>query len=255
MPGTLRGGGRRRSRTRKPRRASGSRVLATTSGGNGLPDGSRPRSLQPRLARTRGHAPAVTRARLSREGKALEGMAPVGTPRPCSRHAARQWPQPGEPHGRRWDATSPTRHLVEQAVEVAIKPRGRNVRDVWQRHAETGPRLRLEWTPMVMSMEGRSLKNPVEGSSTHLESGGCEKRLRLWSTHGDGGWRFGTTRPRGTIACPPDPAHAVGEVASGLRERPYDPKPRERMIERSRERSPTKPCGKARRHVDTQLAG
>jgi len=237
MPGTLRGGGRRRSRTRKPRRASGSRVLATTSGGNGLPDGSRPRSLQPRLARTRGHAPAVTRARLSREGKALEGMAPVGTPRPCSRHAARQWPQPGEPHGRRWDATSPTRHLVEQAVEVAIKPRGRNVRDVWQRHAETGPRLRLEWTPMVMSMEGRSLKNPVEGSSTHLESGGCEKRLRLWSTHGNG-TEPATRRTRWQT-----------DSGKGQTTR----KTEARLTHRSRDKSTTRPCGKLGGTLDTSL--
>lgn len=55
------------------------------------------------------------------------------------------------------------------------KPRRRNVRDGWHHLAEAGPGPR-EWTPMVMSTERRSLKNPVEGAWRQAER--HEMRLR-----------------------------------------------------------------------------
>jgi hypothetical protein len=94
-----------RSKTGKPRRASGGvvrqRVTATT-------DSPMDRSLEVgrlRAATAGGHARAVTQRQLSVEGNALEGLAP----RECRRsdagmHARTQ--QPGEPHGRQGDATS-----------------------------------------------------------------------------------------------------------------------------------------------------
>jgi hypothetical protein len=94
-----------RSKSGKPRRASGGvvrqRNTATT-------DSPTDRSLEVgrlRAATTGGHARAVTQRQLSVEGNALEGLAPREWDRSDAGMRARNQ-QPGEPHGRQGDATS-----------------------------------------------------------------------------------------------------------------------------------------------------
>jgi hypothetical protein len=143
-------------------------------------------------ATARGQGLAVTRARLPREGKALEGEALVRRPRKASRaRGARGGRNPVNPmvgsgmqqaHGPQGGAT---RHGGEN-------PRRRNAFDAWQRRTEASPGSR-EWTPWVMSTEGRSLKNPVEGA--RLRAGRREMRLRSRSTQDEDGH----IRPRSNV--------------------------------------------------------
>jgi len=101
-----------RSRTRKPRRASGGRLPETVSERNGLPGGARPRSRTIRRwmgngkgARARGDASAAAAGGESSGGWSIgeEASEAVAGTRRTRR------PKPGEPHGRQWDATSPRR--------------------------------------------------------------------------------------------------------------------------------------------------
>jgi hypothetical protein len=141
---------------------------------------------------------AVTRGRLPREGKALEGGAPVGTP-----------PQPGRHAGR--GGRNPVNPMVGDGMQQAHRPSRRRNPSRWQPNHEDGtstrrgnlaPRPRPRPWSRVDSpghVDGGAIfEEPCGRQLDSLESGACEKRLRMWSTHGSGGWRFGTTRPRGT---------------------------------------------------------
>jgi len=156
----------------KPRRATGEgrwqqrlsqrtlvRSKALKSRG---PGGTGNASLNGKRATVGGDADTAVRV-----GKALEGMASVGK---LAWHAARVGPRkPDEPQDWQWDATSP------QAAGGANRrggerPRGRNARvDGFDLPKAPAPRGNSggwcrEWTPTVMSMEGRSLENPEGGA-------------------------------------------------------------------------------------------
>ena len=77
--------------------------------------------------------------------------------------------KPDEPHGRQQDATS-LRAAGGESRRGGENPRGRNERvagcDAPKAPDERGNSngWRREWTPGVMSTEGRSLENPVGGA-------------------------------------------------------------------------------------------
>lgn len=114
-----------------------------------------PRLVNDRGARTCGDAGAATGGGERSGGWSIGGNATAARQACPARRL-----KPDEPHGRRWDATSPSPHAVEQTVEVATKPRGRNACEVWQPHAETALRHRLEWTPHGLVDGGAIFEEP-----------------------------------------------------------------------------------------------
>jgi hypothetical protein len=143
--------------------------LATEGRRHGLPVGARPRGRAGRReavgGTTRGQRPAVTRVRLAREGKALEGRASVGKRRDRGRHAQVGAPKPGGPHDWQRDATSPQSRRRRKPSRWWETTRTERDRGLGMASTEVGfgPR---EWTPVVRSMEGRT-------------------RGTLWKAHGE----------------------------------------------------------------------
>ena len=189
-----------RSKTGKPRRASGGvvrqRNTATT-------DSPMDRSLEVgrlRAATAGGHARAVTQRQLSVEGNALEGLAP------------REWVEAMQACAP--ESSNPVNPMVGREMQQApdafggairrggAKPRGRHMSGAWQRWAEAGSGLR-EDALKVSTTEGQTRRDWARDGWQHPPCGtrcafDCGRRemwrapddfgrkahgCRAWSTH------------------------------------------------------------------------